>query len=795
MKLKRLFFLLLFLINVTHLVAQENIFSGEILDAETGEKISEVYITSIEDSNLYAFSDEEGKFNFKSNRTRLQLVFERIGYESKTIQLDVNRFVQIKLNPSENKLDEVTLISKNLRERGIESLNQVRISSDVLQKNTAIQLGSALAQIDGVSFISTGQNVQLPVIHGLYGNRILILNNGFKHGFQNWGTDHAPEIDISGADVIKVIKGAAGVKYGPDALGGAVVIEGNAMNLNEDFYLNTSTTYQTNGRGYGLNTSFGEGKENISYHFGGSFNVIGDRRAPGYNLTNTGMRDFSIRGGVRYDYKDWTFKTNYSLVNQNLGILRASIGSSGAALIRNMESPVPTFIRPFSYRINEPNQEVQHQLASVKAIRQFSDGSLLNISYARQWNARKEFDVRRNANLPVLDLELETDDLQIEWEHSFGENISGSAGVQYFFQANSNNPGTLVTPFIPNYEVRRYSAFLLESLSLNKSTWEFGVRYDFEDNGVGGRDNRNNIFQDSFTFSNFSFSLGNVYKKSKEIKFRNNVGIGWRPPNMAELYSFGQHEAQTTFGLLRYQPSEEHTIIANEVTKFSESGVSPENSIKYTSEFEWRTTENYLSVSAYANYIQNFIFSRPIGVLGTARGPMPTFIIDQSDALFLGTDATYTRYYHKNGKASIGGSYIWTRNVERNETLINQPPIHLHASIDHSFLKLGKIDELDLSLNPTYTFRQFQAPRDISVRALIEGTVDLSIDDPIFDFLPPPEGYFLLNAAAGARFKNLYISLEVRNILNTNYRDYLNNMRYFADEMGINFILTASYSL
>ena len=47
-------------------------------------------------------------------------------------------------------------------------------------------LASAIEDEQGISLISVRFNVQLPIIHGLYGNRILILNNGLKHGFQNW---------------------------------------------------------------------------------------------------------------------------------------------------------------------------------------------------------------------------------------------------------------------------------------------------------------------------------------------------------------------------------------------------------------------------------------------------------------------------------------------------------------------------------------------------------------------------------------------------------------------------------
>ncbi len=60
------------------------------------------------------------------------------------------------------------------------------------------------------------------------------------------------------------------------------------------------------------------------------------------------------------------------------------------------------------------------------------------------------------------------------------------------------------------------------------------------------------------------------------------------------------------------------------------------------------------------------------------------------------------------------------------------------------------------------------------------------------DFLLPPDDYFLINASVRIKFKlksnqDLDINLRVENIFNTTYRDYLNRMRYFSDEMGRNF--------
>lgn len=78
---------------------------------------------------------------------------------------------------------------------------------------------NVLEGVRGVSFISNGTTAVKPVIQGMYGNRILLVNNGVNHAGQQWGDEHSPEIDWNSARSISVIKGVQTVKYGPDALG------------------------------------------------------------------------------------------------------------------------------------------------------------------------------------------------------------------------------------------------------------------------------------------------------------------------------------------------------------------------------------------------------------------------------------------------------------------------------------------------------------------------------------------------------------------------------------------------
>lgn len=59
----------------------------------------------------------------------------------------------------------------------------------------------------------------------MYGSRVAILNNGVKMAEQEWGVEHAPNIDINNYQHIDVVKGASALKFGGDAIGGVVLLE------------------------------------------------------------------------------------------------------------------------------------------------------------------------------------------------------------------------------------------------------------------------------------------------------------------------------------------------------------------------------------------------------------------------------------------------------------------------------------------------------------------------------------------------------------------------------------------
>ena len=767
---------------------------GSIIDVETKQPIPFAAVM-IKDTQRGVVADEHGKFLLdKLCGRKYTLVCSSVGYKPVTHHHDARHKEQVIYMASTASELESVVVEGEVVTGDVQSMVLDKIGRAELATKAARSLASAIGDIQGVTFVSTGSNVQLPVIHGLYGNRILIINNGVKHGFQNWGSDHTPEIDITSAYNISVLKGAAGVRYGPEALGGAVVVEGNPLNLTEKLHGNITSGYQTNGRGYQINADLGAGYEKLSYHLGGNYLRIGDRHTPDYSLTNSGMEERSVNAGLRYHLPNWDFKVYYGYVGQDLGLLRSSVAESGELFARSLSANEPLIIRDFSYDINEPRQNTTHHLATL-GINWHSDLGKLALLLGRQINLRQEYDVRRNADLPIIDLELNTTDARLEWSHPSLGGLEGIFGLQYFSQNNDNNPGTGTTPFIPNYNTHRFSVFVIESIQKGSNIYELGLRMDHENISVRGREASQAIFRNDYSFTNVTASLGFVRDLSLHWKLRTNLGSAWRMPNMAELYSFGQHGFKTQFGLWRYYTNENAELRTDRVLTEEDEVAESEKGYKWINELTHQKDDYVFTLTAYAHFIDNYIFDRPVAVIGTFRGPMPVFIYDQADALFAGADLTYSRTFTKNLKSTLGVSYLWSQNVRKNEPLINQPPLNINAEVSWKTPSFLGLDFSKFTLQTSYTFRQFQAPRTVTPRQLIDGDVEITPESEIFDFKDAPEGYFLGHIRWEWRLGNLGGQIEMRNILNTRYRDYLNQMRYFADEPGRNILFTINYKL
>ena len=148
---------------------------------------------------------------YGSRRVPLNEVFKESSIHTVCLSLDIQKLGEVVVT------GEHAGVSPNVVSR--------RLSSPEIRNALGTSLATLLERVSGVSSISTGTTVSKPVIQGMYGNRILIIHNGARQTGQQWGADHAPEVDMNGSSSVSVIKGSDAVRYGSDALGGIIVIE------------------------------------------------------------------------------------------------------------------------------------------------------------------------------------------------------------------------------------------------------------------------------------------------------------------------------------------------------------------------------------------------------------------------------------------------------------------------------------------------------------------------------------------------------------------------------------------
>ena len=211
-----------------------------------------------------------------------------------------------------------------------------------MERYSSGSLGDALNSLSGVSSLNTGNTVVKPIVNGLHSSRVVIINNGVRMEDQEWGAEHAPNVDINSVGNLTLIKGAGALQYTGDAVGGVIVAEALKVPVKDSLYGKTMLTAVSNGRGSSITSQLTKSNQNGWYaSVQGTLKRFGDFEAPDYVLSNTGIfaRNATLQVGLnRFDYG---IEAYYSLFKNEIGILRASVTGSARDQIQAINSPRP----------------------------------------------------------------------------------------------------------------------------------------------------------------------------------------------------------------------------------------------------------------------------------------------------------------------------------------------------------------------------------------------------------------------------------------------------------------------
>lgn len=735
--------------------------SGHVEDADTKDKLREAVVI-IKESGLKVVTNEKGDFVFEGlcpGEYTLVVSHESCGTIERKFTLQKNLHTDILLPHARQTLGEVVLGAKT----GITNTGfKKELTERNLEQTRGQSLAEALSKINGVTMLQTGSTIAKPVIHGLHGSRILTINNGVRQEGQQWGNEHAPEIDPFIADKLIVIKGVDELKYGSDAIAGVILVEPKPLRSLPGYAAEINTAYFTNNRQYVVSGMWEEQLKKqpaFRYRIQATYKQGANATTPDYRLNNTGSKEqnFSVAAG----WKKSGINTElfYSQFNTTIGIFTGSHIGNITDLQNAIASPRPNpvFTGEQTYRIGRPSQEVQHRLVKLKSV--IDRGAhRFNILLSGQFNRRKEFDIVRSATTtrPQLDLTINTFAQDLSWEHPRYKGFKGIAGIALMQQDNSYTGRY----FIPNYTSYTFGGYLIEKWSRHHWELQAGLRYDNKTiNTTRLKFNGDTINYD-FNFSTFAASFNTIYKPSDAWHFNFNISLASRAPYVNELLSDGIHHGTATYE-------------KGDINLQTEKSVNLAVGSQYQNEAKTFRADLLL----YVNTIRDFIYQqpRPDAPVLTIAGAFPQIAFTQTDARLSGFDLTTVFSPDRRFDWQAKFSVLQARNTTLDDWLILMPANRMSHELTYNFKETKRYRDTYLSVEWMAVERQKRTPDDANGKQ---------------DYKEPPAGYQLLHLQAATTIRvgkaPVTVGLGVRNLLNTAYRDYLNAMRYFTDEMGRN---------
>lgn len=730
-----------------------------VVEAHNGQPLYPVVVHVDELHKTYE-TDTRGKLVIgEICAGKYTLHFHSDGYEHTAERINVveSTSLKFKLAHLENELDEV-VISDERTQTLLQSKD--KLDSKVLNANSGKSLGDLLQNVNGVTTISNGATIAKPVIHGLHSNRIVLMNNGVRQEDQQWGGEHAPNIDPFLANDITVVKGAASVKYGADAIAGVVLVNPAPLRSKPGWEGEINLAGFSNNRMGVASAMVGHNFKNVeplSFRLQGTFKKGGNYRVPHYWVANTGVEENNYSAAISWKKLHYGTEVFYSKFDTDLGIYRGAHTGSRADLEAAVRSDTPLVPGDFSYKLARPRQHVEHDMLKSRSYIDSKYG-MWHITYAYQHNYRQEYDVqRKETDDAQLNVTLNTQTANVNLEHRSIGKFTGEIGVDGIYQENFIQPGDRV--FLPNYRSSGLAAYLIERVNLNDWLLEAGLRYDYRTYEVYNPEGSNQqIKRYGYAFNNVSGTVGLTRDISDNWQVVTTIANAWRAPQANELFSAGFHHGAARIELGNKDLKAERSYNLNVESKNSFGRLST-------------------SLSLYTQYIRNYIYLEPGQDILTIRGYFKTFSYQQTNAHLTGTDLSAAYQWNEHLSSQFKAAFLFARNTVAKDWLILMPADRLSLSTSYTSDINDKIREAFISVNGKYVFQQYRIPANF---------------DQI-DYPRPPQGYFIAGASLGAMFmfnkQPLHISLSATNIFNQRYRDYLDAFRYFIDQPGTNVVL------
>lgn len=401
------------------------------------------------------------------------------------------------------------------------------LSGNELRDKVGTTLGGTLEREPGVSASSFGAGASRPIIRGLEGPRVKILQNGMAvSDVSSLSTDHAVATEASSARQIEILRGPAALLYGSGAIGGLVNVVNDRIptELAPQAYGEAEMRFGSVDKAREMSFSADRAVGSIGLHIDGHARNTDNYRIPGFAVLDA---PDSASGRLPSSFTR----------SRGIGVGGSHVarwGHVGASVdVREDRYGIPTEERAFidlSQTRFDIDALIKQPLSGLESFR-------FKLGASDYKHTEKLED-----GTPATD--FHNDAIESRWEATHAP-LAGWRGV--FGLQTDNNKFSAISAetgrpdTVPITKSRSLAAFIVEEREFGPVRASAGLRLE----SVKRRPDAPDLPQRSFDLS--SYSVGGLWTFAPGYGFGTTLSIAQRAPTTEELYSNGPHEATLTF--------------------------------------------------------------------------------------------------------------------------------------------------------------------------------------------------------------------------------------------------------
>lgn len=637
-----------FVLSGPHLFAQSTQATAEVrgivLDAESGTALAGATVR-ISSSRAGAVTGSDGSFRLlRVQRGPHTLVVERLGYATVSQDVTVGTSTTLTIQMSTSALDiGGFVVTGTLSERGAdESLRPVSVlAGQALQERLQATVASTLASEPGFVASTMGPAAARPVIRGMGGDRVLLLEDGARVAdVSNTHADHATAVDPASARRLEVVRGPAALLYGSNALGGVINVIRDEIPSTVPFQPTGSATAQARSvnDGYGVSGNVLAGvNEHLVLRVEGTGRTSNDLNTPDGSLLNTFADTWEAAAGTAW-VEDWGFVGGgVRAYRSDYGVPGGFVGGHQSGVRIEMERTAAK-VRTQVNRLVGPFQSIQVDgLFSDYQHREFETGEILGT---------------------IFDRTLASGDV-IARHQGVGPFSAGAIGARGSWEEMQFR-GALQTP---NSRRIAAAAFLLEEIDLGSLRIEAGLRYDWVRIDPSVEDPTSSIGNVRMrTFHSASGSLGVLYTVGSGFALGASAAQAFRPPDVGELFSEGPHLAVYAYEVGNPELGTEVGRGFDAFVRYGSDGIQAE-------------------FTGFYNDVSGYVYGENTGRLSVVQ--LPIYQFQANDAVLTGFEGSLNWQFAPGFEIEGIGSFVRGTLSETDLPLPLIPPLQGRAAVSY----------------------------------------------------------------------------------------------------------------